>query len=199
MARNDEPQRPSLDVTVSELGMPRETLESGPGMRRWPQAVVWGLSGLMLLVVALDTVDHSDPQAKPAVRSIPSPTRPQPVVTTRCRDACDVKATPTRAIRSVFARHLPGSIVVSEHTVSGRANGSDTVVQHRVVRAVSGNVEIKVTIAHSADGTMPLSRLPSRIAHDGYVIGFRFAGFYPPSHGQLRELADDRRLISASS
>jgi len=41
-------------------------------------------------------------------------------------------------------------------------------------------------------------RRPSihRIAHAGYVIDFRFVGYYPPPSAQLRALADDARLVS---
>lgn len=200
MIRENEPQRVWLDVTMSEPDSSSELLESGAASRRWQQLAVWGLAGVAALVVLIGVVNHNDPQGRPAVRTLPVPPDPHPTSVSRCKgDGCELPDAPSRPIRFAFARHLPGSIVVSEHTVNGRIGRRHPVVRQRIVHAVSGNVEITVRVAQSDGSVIPQRPATTRIAHDGYVIDFSFAGFYPPPRAQLRELADDHRIISVQS
>jgi hypothetical protein len=97
---------------------------------------------------------------------------------------------PSPAIRAVFAEHLPGSVVVDEHTLSR----DGLLLSSRTLHAVYGNVIITVTI-----GPASPAALQSRGVHverDGYLVDFRFVGYYPPTAGELRALANDPRLTS---
>ena len=139
-----------------------------------PRAVVTAAALLIVGVVV----------ASMSVSPIP---RPRPA----CADGCDVGPSP--AIVALFAEHLPGSVVVDEHSVSS-AHGTVHVLRLRALRAVYGNVVITMTIGPAAT-TAPQPQ-GVHIVHDGYLIDFSFAGYYPPTQPQLQALADDPRLIS---
>lgn len=96
----------------------------------------------------------------------------------------------------MFAKHLPGSIVVSEHTVTTRSAAGSAVLK-RQVHVVIGDVYIKVTVTRG--GSRQHTGRDRVFAHRGYVVHYGFVGYYPPSNAQLHALANDPRLISARS
>jgi hypothetical protein len=199
MVDDQEPQRPLFEFVGSEPAPSQEILESEPNTRRWHRPAIWGLAGVVALVVLLNLTGHHDPRVAPPDRFTASLPHPPPVSAPLCDGlGCDQANGPSRAIMFAFAKHVPGSIVVSERTVYGRVRG-DLVMRRRLVNAVSGNVEMKVAIARAGVATHRLGRPARQIAHHGYVIDFSFVGFYPPPTPSLRALADDTRLISVQS
>ena len=71
-------------------------------------------------------------------------------------------------------------------------------MRRRTISAVTGNVEMKVTIARR--GTAATRAGAGReIAAHGYDFTFSFVGFYPPSRAMLHALVADPRLVSVSS
>ena len=101
---------------------------------------------------------------------------------------------PSQALVAAFTQDVPGSIVISEHTVSERVRG-DVEVRRRLIHAVSGNVDMVVNIMR-ANAANQRRRPAAQLVRHGYVIDFGFVGYYPPNRAQLRTLADDSRLVS---
>lgn len=197
--RDTHEQRSLTEAPASERAARQEVLESGsgrPGRRR--STIAW-LSGLVAFVVLLGVMEHHHSPAVHTARSVVPPPLPQLVPTPRCEGrGCDRSGAPSQAVVSAFTQDVPGSIVISEHTVSERVGG-DLTVRRRLVHAVSGNVDMVVSIMRADLAAHHRRRPDDQLVRHGYVIDFGFVGYYPPSRAQLRALADDTRLVSVWS
>ena len=101
-------------------------------------------------------------------------------------------------MQAAFAAHIPGSIVIDEHsTATLAATSGEAIITARTLKAIYGNVEIRVTISRVAG--REASRQTVRLTHAGYVLDFDFIGYYPPTASQLRALADDPRLVAPTA
>lgn len=155
--------------------------------------------GVLAAAVVIDVAAHHAPHRPAHPREVAVPVLPRPSLTEPCAPGqCGaVRSAPTAGVAQAFAATIPGSMTVSEHTATQRAVGGRLVVERRVIQAVSGNVEITLTIARSTDSPGAPGRHVTRLENHGYVFDFSFTGFYPPTRRQLRELSVDARLVSA--
>lgn len=186
----DEPSDAHADARVADTGpRTRQRLAIGASL------------GVLAAAVVIDVAAHHEPHrpAQPsavAVSAVPRPSLTAPCAPGQCGA---VRSAPTAGVAQAFAATIPGSMAVSEHTATQRAAGGRLVVERRVIQAVSGNVEITLTIARSTSHPAAPGRHVTRLANHGYVFDFSFTGFYPPTRSQLRELSVDARLVSAQA
>ena len=80
---------------------------------------------------------------------------------------------PTLAISKAVQAHLPGSVVISEHT---DLTDHGRVLYSRVIRAFSGNVVLDIVIARP---TAPPPSHAVRIMQGEYAVTIRSKGYLP--------------------
>jgi len=177
----------------------KETLESGSQRRRsWSVALPWILAVVVaVLCIRAITTDRAALPNRPAGTDV-STAHPARSLAPRCEGAsCAGSPQPGQRLIAAFANHIPGSVVLFEHTASQQVGGA-VFVQRRLVRAVTGNVVMTLAITKAGVASHRL-RSARRVRRRGYDFDFRFHGFYPPPTRRLRALADDPRLTSLDS
>lgn len=165
------------------------------GVRRRDQALI--VAGFLALVAVLPIVGHIHPSpilaprpqvhvrtpsiATPTARTAPAPAAPVRLAT---------GGLPSAAVIAAFSADIPGSVVVSERTTLADRGRR---VDHRTIRAVSGNVVLDIVVTPSGG---PLPSRATRARQRGYAVTVRSKGYYPPTREQLRRLATDHRLTT---
>jgi hypothetical protein len=182
--------RPSVEF-LDELP-PEPT--SVPSAQRRLTLVLCALVAVVVLAVVVDVASRGTHHARPS-RTVAGPSA-TPSTGPGVRAVAD---TPSAGVTQAFTADVPGSMPVFESTSTQRLAGGTVVVSRRTVQAVSGNVEITVSIVRSPGQSAAPRAHVTRLAHAGYVFDFRFSGFYPPSAAELRRLSADSRLTSARS
>ena len=151
-------------------------------------------AGFLSMIVLFAVVGQNAraPQVAPTPQAhVRTPTiSPRPAPPPQAHIGTGVVEWPSAAIMEAFAAHIPGAVVISEHT-SLTNRGRE--LRSRAIRAVSGNVTLDVVIAPATDRSPAHA---TRIMQGSYAITIRSTGYYAPTRKQLHRLAKDRRLTA---